>query len=99
MLHHQGSWASISTAASTAPPQRSLQELSLTGNAIVLTQRAVERLAAALPHIQRLHLNPLPPHPASVAAVNGSEGSMWHEHGQALAQLVHLMGRRLALEQ
>lgn len=77
----------------------SLQELSLTGNAIVLTQRAVERLAAALPHIKRLHLNPLPPHPASVVALNGSEGSMWHEHGQALAQLVHLLGRRLALEQ
>jgi hypothetical protein len=77
----------------------SLQELTLTGNAIVLTQKAVERLAGSLLQLTCLHLNPLPPHPASVPAANGSEGSVWHEHGQALAQLVQLLGRRLALEQ
>lgn len=77
----------------------SLHELSLAGNAIILTYKAVERLAGALPHLERLRLNPLPPHPASVPALNGTEGSVWHEHGQALGQLLRLLGRRLLLEQ
>lgn len=65
----------------------------------MLTHAAVERLADALPYLESLHLNPLPPHPASVPALNASEGGMWHEHGQALGRLVQRLGQRLVMEQ
>ena len=75
----------------------SLRDLTLTGNAIVLTQRAAERLTGALTCLEHLRLNPLPPHPAAAGANGTHDGGTWHEHGKALAHLVQQLRWRLEM--